>query len=43
MALLWGARLVALVQSDDPHLKLPVVGACSVGWNPRERLDSLRR
>jgi RNAse (barnase) inhibitor barstar len=41
--LLWGARLVALLQSDDPELSLTRVGASGVGWNPREFLRSSRR
>ena len=41
--LLWGARLVALLQSDDPELSLPRVGASAVMWNPREFLRSSRK
>ena len=41
--LLFGRRLIALVQSNDPALGFPPVGATSVGWNPREWLSSARR
>lgn len=41
--LLWGARLVALLQSDDAKLSLPPVGASAVMWNPREFVRSSRR
>lgn len=40
--LLFGRRLLALVQSNDPKLGFPPVGATSVSWNPREWLDSAR-
>jgi hypothetical protein len=40
--LLFGRRLIALVQSDDPDIAFEPVGACAVGWNPRERLYSTR-
>lgn len=40
--LLFGRRLVALLQSDDPRLALAPVGACPVAWNPREWLDASR-
>ncbi|MCI0570066.1 MAG: barstar family protein [Myxococcaceae bacterium] len=40
--LLWGARLLALAHSEDPHLTLPPVGASAVDWNPREFLLSSR-
>ena len=39
---LWGLRLLALLQSDDPRLEFQQVGACSVGWNRREWLHSAR-
>ncbi len=39
---LWGRRLLALVQSDDPRLELKPVGACSAHWNDREWLNSAR-
>ncbi|MGH9870573.1 MAG: barstar family protein [Candidatus Polarisedimenticolia bacterium] len=35
-ALLHGRRLVALVQTNDPHATFDPVGAMAVGWNPRE-------
>jgi RNAse (barnase) inhibitor barstar len=41
--LLFGRRLITLVQSNDPALGFPPVGATPVGWNPREWLDSARR
>lgn len=40
--MLFGRRLLAFVQSDDPHLAFPAVGACSVAWNPRESLNTVR-
>ncbi len=40
--LLFGRRLIALVQSDDPALGFPPVGAHAVGWNPREWLNKAR-
>jgi hypothetical protein len=40
--LLYGRRLVMLVQSDDPALTVEPVGACAVGWNPAEWLSSAR-
>jgi RNAse (barnase) inhibitor barstar len=40
--LLFGRRLIALVQSNDPALGFPPVGATPVGWNPREWLNSAR-
>ena len=40
--LLFGARLLALVQSDDPDIQLNAVGATGVGWNPREWLKKDR-
>jgi RNAse (barnase) inhibitor barstar len=39
---LWGRRLLALLQSDDPRLSLKPVGACRASWNPREWLNSSR-
>ncbi|MGD9633318.1 MAG: barstar family protein [Pirellulales bacterium] len=41
---LWGKRLLALLQSDDPRLEFQLrpVGACSVSWNRREWLNSAR-
>jgi hypothetical protein len=41
-ALLIGHRFNVLVQSDDPKLALPSVGATAVSWNRREWLDSAR-
>lgn len=40
--LLFGERLIVLLQSDDPRLSTRSVGACAVGWNPREWLNSSR-
>jgi RNAse (barnase) inhibitor barstar len=40
---LWGARLIALVQSDVPNLELPTVGATAVSWNPREFMVASRK
>jgi RNAse (barnase) inhibitor barstar len=37
--LLFGRRLLVLLQSDDPQLALAPVGATPVMWNPREWLD----
>ncbi|WP_084701709.1 barstar family protein [Streptacidiphilus anmyonensis] len=42
-AAVFGERLLCLVQSDDPHLRLEPVGAQPVPWNPHEWLDSSRR
>jgi hypothetical protein len=41
-ALLYGRRLLALVQSDDPRIRFDVVGATPVGWNPREWSNATR-
>jgi RNAse (barnase) inhibitor barstar len=41
--LLEGRRLLCLVQSNDPQLNFPPVGAEPVLWNPREWLDKARR
>jgi hypothetical protein len=38
-----GGRLLCLVQSDDPGLHVPPVGAQPVPWNPQEWLHSARR
>ena len=35
-ALLFGRRLLAVVQSSDPRLQLSPVGSTPVGWNRRE-------
>jgi RNAse (barnase) inhibitor barstar len=40
--LMFGRRLITLVQSNDPTLGFPPVGATSVTWNPREWLSSAR-
>lgn len=40
--LLFGRRLLALVQSDDPRTAFEPVGATAVSWNPRERLNASR-
>jgi hypothetical protein len=39
---LWGRRLMALLQSDNPRLDFQPVGACGVNWNRREWLYSAR-
>lgn len=39
---LWGRRLLALVQSDDPRLDVGPLGACSANWNPKEWLNARR-
>ena len=36
--LLFGQRLVALIQSDDPQIRFEPVGACPISWNGREWL-----
>lgn len=41
--LLFGKRLLALVQSDDPDIEFAPVGACPVVWNGREFLRSERK
>ena len=41
-AALFGHRMLCLVQSDDPDVQLPAVGAVPVQWNPAEWLDSKR-
>jgi RNAse (barnase) inhibitor barstar len=40
--LLFGHRLIALVQSDDPRIRFKPVGARSIRWNRKEWLDSSR-
>ena len=40
--LLFGLRLITLIQSDDPSVQFAPVGATSVNWNRRERLNSNR-
>jgi hypothetical protein len=37
-----GHRMLFLIQTNDPDLQLPKVGACQVSWNPAEWLDSKR-
>ncbi|RZS38981.1 barstar (barnase inhibitor) [Herbihabitans rhizosphaerae] len=37
-----GHRMMCLVQSDDPQLEMPPVGATPVTWNPTEWLNSRR-
>ncbi|HJR63780.1 MAG TPA: barstar family protein [Gemmatimonadaceae bacterium] len=40
--LLFGRRLIALVQSDDPRIRFEAVGSRPVNWNPREWLEETR-
>jgi hypothetical protein len=40
--LLFGRRLFAMVQSDDPRLSIGPVGAAPVTWNRREWLGQVR-
>jgi RNAse (barnase) inhibitor barstar len=40
--LLFGRRLMALVQSEDPRIAFAPVGATAVGWNPKEWLQEKR-
>jgi Barstar (barnase inhibitor) len=40
--LLWGRRLIGIIQSDDPRLELAPVGASPVTWNHREWLNKNR-
>jgi len=40
--LLFGRRLIILVQSDDPEISFELVGGCPVMWNTREWLSSNR-
>jgi RNAse (barnase) inhibitor barstar len=40
--LLFGRRLLALLQSDDPRIRFERIGAVPVNWNPREWLDADR-
>jgi RNAse (barnase) inhibitor barstar len=40
--LLFGQRLIALIQSDDPQITFDPVGACPVSWNGREWLNTNR-
>lgn len=41
-AMLYGQRMLCLLQSDDPRFTLPPVGAQTVAWNEAEWLDSKR-
>jgi hypothetical protein len=43
MGLLMGHRMLCLVQSDDPKIVLPRVGASPVMWNPAEWLTANRQ
>ncbi|HTB72366.1 MAG TPA: barstar family protein [Polyangiaceae bacterium] len=40
--LLFGRRLLVLVQSDDPRIAFAPVGATAVSWNPKEWLNKSR-
>jgi RNAse (barnase) inhibitor barstar len=40
--LLFGGRLLTIVQSDDPRIAFETVGAHPVMWNPREWLNKNR-
>jgi hypothetical protein len=42
-AVVFGRRLMCLVQSNDPHIRFAPVGATPVMWNDAEWLDSKRR
>lgn len=42
-AALFGRRMMCLVQSDDPNIRLEPVGAMPVMWNDAEWLDAKRR
>jgi hypothetical protein len=41
--MLFGHRLLCLVQSNDPDIRFDVVGAAPVMWNPVEWLKENRR
>ncbi len=41
-ALLFGGRMMCLVQTDDPQARYDPVGATPVWWNPRESLTARR-
>lgn len=41
-AALFGHRILCLVQSDDPDLEIPPIGAAAVSWNDDEWLNSKR-
>ena len=40
--LLFGRRLIALIQSDDPKISIKPVGANGIGWNGAEWLNKNR-
>jgi len=40
--LLFGKRLICLVQSDDAQIQFQSVGACPIGWNRKEFLAKNR-
>lgn len=40
--LLFGRRLFALVQSDNPRIEFPLIGSRPAMWNPREWLNKSR-
>lgn len=40
--MLFGRRLVVLVQSDDPGVRFDDLAGVSAGWNPREGLNKSR-
>ncbi|WP_133909462.1 barstar family protein [Actinophytocola oryzae] len=42
-AMLFGHRLMCLVQSNDPDIHFEPVGATPVDWNPAEQLADARR
>jgi hypothetical protein len=42
LALLFGHRMICLVQSDNPRQRFPDVGATEVRWNQREWADFRR-
>jgi hypothetical protein len=41
--MLFGRRVLTLLQSDDPQISLADIGATSVPWNRKEWLTSTRR
>ena len=40
--LLFGQRLIVLVQTDDNRFHCPKIGACTPGWNESERMNGSR-
>jgi RNAse (barnase) inhibitor barstar len=40
--ILFGQRLLTLVQVDDPNYKIEGIGTCAVSWNDAEWLNSKR-